>query len=80
MTIHYGQILKRSVIHLWDTLSDRDQSIIASYIDKERDLSKWFAATVAMDAKTKYESLTYWSNEAYSFRYGNQVLPVGWEG
>jgi hypothetical protein len=70
-SIHFQKILKRTVTRLWDTLSDRDRDLIASDVDRETNLAKWFDTTVAAEAKAKYESPTYWLNDPYSFKTAN---------
>jgi hypothetical protein len=70
-SIHYQKILKRTAIRLWDTLSNIDREIIASDVGSETNLAKWFASTVAAEAKAKYESPTYWMNSNDSFKYAN---------
>lgn len=77
-SLHYGKILKRVVTRIWDTLSPREQAIVAGDVERETEIAKWFDATVAAEAKAKYESPTYWMNEASSFKY-SQRLPAGAE-
>jgi hypothetical protein len=67
-SLHYQKILKRVTIRLWNTLSNRDRDIIAGDIDRDTNTAKWFDSTVTAEAKSKYESPTYWFNDPYSFR------------
>lgn len=66
---HYHKIAKRTFERLWDTLSDYDRETIASDLDKVTELAKWFYNTVALAAKAKYESETYWMNDPASFKH-----------
>ena len=68
-SIHYQVIAKRTFNRLWDTLSNRDRDIIAADVDKATQLAQWFYATVASEASSKYESVTYWMNDPESFKY-----------
>jgi hypothetical protein len=68
MSKHYENILKRVVNRVWDTLSAREQVIVAADVNRESEIAKWFDATVAAEAKAKYESPTYWQNDPYSFK------------
>ena len=67
-SLHQGKVTKRAFERMWDTLSDRDRDVIAADVDKQTELAKWFSATVAQTAKARYESPTYWMNEADSFK------------
>ena len=67
-SLHYQKILKRVVTRLWDTLSDRERATIAEDVGRETLIAKWFDTTVASEAKTRYESPTYWMNDAESFK------------
>lgn len=67
-SIHYQKILKRTVNRLWDTLNNRDRDIIAADVSRETNLAKWFDSTVAAEAKSKYESETYWLNDPFTFK------------
>ena len=77
-SLHYSKILKRVVTRMWDTLPSREREIIAADVDRETELGKWFDATVAAEAKAKYESPTYWMNDPYSFKYSQAAPPAGW--
>ena len=68
-SLHYGKILKRVVTRLWDTLSNSERAIVAADVERETQIAKWFDATVAAETKAKYESPSYWMNEAASFQY-----------
>ena len=54
---------------MWDTLPDRERYIIAADANHETDLFKWFNATVLAEAKSKFESVTYWMNQPDTFKY-----------
>ena len=68
-SIHHQKITKRTFERLWDTLSSRDQTVIANDTEKQTELAKWFYNTVTATAKSKYESLTYWMNDIETFKY-----------
>jgi hypothetical protein len=67
-SIHQGKVAKRAFERMWDTLSNRDRDIIAADVDRQTELAKWFYATVAQTAKSRYESATYWMNDIESFK------------
>ena len=75
---HYQAILKRVVTRVWDSLPNRERDIIASDVEQETELARWFNKTVNSEAKSKFESPSYWMNEPESFRYA-QFAPDGAE-
>ncbi len=75
-SIHQGKIMKRVATRLWDSLSPREQALVAA--DNDSEISRWFAATVASETKAKYESPSYWMNEDASFKYPQIDPPTGW--
>jgi hypothetical protein len=72
-SLHYQKILKRVVARLWDTLSIREQAIVAGDTEGETPVAKWFNSTVLAEAKAKYESPTYWMNDPESFKNSPRV-------
>lgn len=77
------RIQKRVTTRLWDTLSQRDQLIIAQDVDKEAPITKWFESTVASETKAKFESDKYWMNEYVTFLHSQYNPPMnyrGWRG
>lgn len=72
-SLHYQKILKRVVARLWDTLSVREQEVVASDVEQETAIAKWFNSTVLAEAKAKYESPTYWMNDPATFQYAQRV-------
>lgn len=68
-SLHQGKIAKRVFTRVWDSLSPREQAVVAADVDFETEIGKWFCATVAAETKAKYESPSYWMNEQFSFYY-----------
>jgi len=72
-SLHYQKILKRVVARLWDSLSRREQAIVAGDVERETEMAKWFHATALAEAKAKYESPTYWMNDIESFKNSPRI-------
>lgn len=72
-SIHEGKVTKRAFERIYDTLSDYDRDVIAADKEKHTELSKWFYATVAQTAKSRYESADYWYNQPETFMYSGHA-------
>lgn len=75
-SLHYGKILKRTVARVWDTLSPMERKVVAADTQRETRIAQWFHATVAQEAKAKYESPDYWMNDPSSFKYSKREDPL----
>ncbi len=75
-SLHEAKILRRVFNRVWDTLSVREQNLVAGDVDRDTAIAKWFDTTVAAETKAKYESPTYWMNEPASFKYPLRQDPL----